>query len=116
MYRRDPVREPDTEEGGELSEGFASFIEDATGNGVDLNEFSREVATFALVCERAFVGVDLDKNKKPYAHLIHPSNIMDFSEALDGTLNWAIVAEQSVTDDDPFKARETEQRYRLWTT
>lgn len=113
VFRRDPVREPG-EDGGELSLGFQAFIEDATGNGTDLNEFSRDVATFALAAERAFVGVDIAPSGQPYAHLIHPANVIDFSEALDGTLNWAIVAEQEEDDSDPFKDRESEQRYRLW--
>jgi hypothetical protein len=114
VFRRDPVREPGEDGGGELSPGIQMFIEDATGNGVDLNKFSRDVATFALAAERAFVGVDVLSSGLPYAYLIHPSNIVDFSEALDGSLNWAIVAEEEVVDDDPFKDRETQQRYRLW--
>lgn len=113
VYRRDPVREPG-EEDGELSSAFASFVDNATGDGTHLNEFSREVVTFALAAERAFVAVDIGANGFPYTHMIHPANLFDFSEARDGSLNWAIVAEKAVVDGDPFKDRDEQDRFRLW--
>lgn len=100
----------------ELSPGFEAFIEDATGEGSDLNKFSREVATFALAAERVFVGVDVPTGGgKPYAYLIHPNNVFDFAvDPQTGMVIWAIVGETFVDDSDPFAERMTEDRYRLW--
>ncbi len=114
VFRRDPVREPG-ENGGSLSSGVQVFLDDATGDGTDLNEFARDVATFALAAERAFVGVDIATSGLPYAHIIHPHNLLDFSEDEDGFLRWAIVAEEATFDEDPFEERRVEKRFRLWT-
>jgi hypothetical protein len=113
VFQRDPVR-TGAEESTDLSPGMQEFIEDATGEGTHLNEFSRDVATFTLAAQRAFVGVDINVAGNPYAYLIHPANLLDFSEDEDGLLLWAIVAEQITTDDDPYLERVEETRYRLW--
>jgi citrate lyase gamma subunit len=113
VFQRDPVR-TGAEESTDLSPGMQEFIEDATGEGTHLNEFSRDVATFALAAQRAFVGVDINAGGNPYAYLIHPANLLDFSEDEDGLLQWAIVAEQITIDDDPYLERVEETRYRLW--
>lgn len=120
VFKRDPVRAGAEDEQGnldtELSPGVQAFIEDATGDGDDLNQFSRDVATFALATERAFVGVDVLNRAVPYAYLIHPANLLDFSvEPTSNEIRWAIVAEKEVVDEDPFSERKELQRYRLWT-
>lgn len=141
VFRRDPVREPlqeslqeplqeslqeplvesqaavgiGQETSAQLSAGFAAFVEDTTGTGTPLNDFSREVAVFALAAERAFVGVDINEAGRPYAYMIHPTNLLDFSEERDGTLSWAIVAEERAEDRDPYIDRKEYRYHRLWT-
>ena len=115
IYRRDPVYE--IGQSGELNPGLQAFIEDSTGEGTDLTRFSREVATFALAAERAFVGVDIsEETKLPYSYLIHPANILDYSQdPVTLEIRWALIAEREIIDDDPLKKREEKELYRLWT-
>lgn len=119
IFRRDPVRTGAQDDDGndtELTQPLQDFIEDATGNGTDLNTFSRRVATFALAAERAFVGVDVRTGGIPYAYPIHPYNVLDFSaDPTTSELRWVLVAEQEVIDDDPAQERQVYERYRLWT-
>lgn len=120
VFRRDPVRTgAEATTGGdnaELSQPIQGFIEDATGDGTDLNTFSRRVATLALAAERTFVGVDIRTGGTPYVYEIHPSNVLDYSvDKTTGELRWALVCEEEVVDDDPMVERQIYERYRLWT-
>lgn len=121
VYKRDPVREPgeaeptQAAEAPELSPAMNTFQEDVTGSGDSLTRFVKERVTFALAAERSYVMVDVDPGGQPYAHAVHPANLLDFSRARDGSFLWALVAEEAVTDDDPFKDRIVERQYRLWT-
>lgn len=124
IFKRDPVREGAGDEGSAqtsaISPGMESFIEDATGDGADLNQFSRDVATFALAAERVFVAVDVmniapARGGIPYAYIIHPANLLDFSvDPATNEIRWAITLEQKVVDDDPFAKRQLLTQYRLW--
>lgn len=109
VFRRAPTRE--------LSgERFEAFERDATLAGESLQETSREVLTRALSTDRAFVGLDLDEETgEPYAHLIHPENILDYSVDKRGLYNWALIAEAVTQDEDPEVMRKEERRTRLWT-
>jgi hypothetical protein len=60
--------------------------------------------------------VDLsNETNLPYCYLIHPANVLDYSQ--DPTtleIRWALIAEKEVIDDDPFSKREERDIYRLW--
>jgi hypothetical protein len=125
VFRRDPVRQGEEDERGnpttDLSPQVQAFIDDATGDGDDLNQFSRDVTTFALAAERVFVAVDVidnvpQRNGIPYAYIIHPSNLLDFSvEPQTGEIRWAITLEMKIEDEDPYTERKELTQYRLWT-
>jgi hypothetical protein len=114
VYRRDPVYE--IGETRELTPELEEFVRSSTADGMHLNIFSRQVATFALAAQRAFVGVDLsNETGLPYCYLIHPANVLDYSQ--DPTtleIRWALIAEKDVIDDDPFSKREERELFRLW--
>lgn len=98
-------------------EALASrFVEDATGDGTELNAFVRDACIAALLAGRSYVGVDLDPaaTNTPYAYSIHPANLLDFSLDKQGQMRWALVAEEHVEDSDPFVKREKAERFRLW--
>ena len=108
VFRRDPTRE--------LPDSMRAFEEDATGEGDSLTDFTREVMTWAVAALRAYVVVDIAQDGTPYAHLIHPSNLLDFAvDPRTGQYLWALIAEEHVEDSDPFAKRLVEARYRLWT-
>lgn len=120
VYKRDPVREPgdvDEEADGdtELGPAMNAFQKDATGSGESLTRFVKEQMTFALAAERSYVLVDVSESGLPYAHAVHPANLLDFSRDRYGSYLWALIAEEAVTDDDPFTERVVERQYRLWT-
>jgi hypothetical protein len=108
VFRRDPARV--------LPDSVRGFEEDATGEGDSLTDFVREVMTFALSALRGFVVVDVDDQETPYAHMVHPANLLDFAhDPSTGEYLWALIAEEHVEDSDPFAERVEEKRYRLWT-
>lgn len=106
VYKRDPSRE--------VPDSFSEFLEGATLDGLPLEDFVSETLTRVVASTRAFVVVDVDDSGTPYVHLLHPSNLLDFSVDDNGSYNWALVAEKTVVDEDPFADRAEETRYRLW--
>jgi hypothetical protein len=106
VFKRDPVRE--------VPDSFNEFVEDATGSGESLTDFIRETMTYAMATLKAYVVVDIDDQGAPYAHQLHPANLLDYAKDQDGTFLWAMVAEKFVTEDDPFEERVEEDHIRLW--
>jgi hypothetical protein len=52
----------------------------------------------------------------PYAVLISPINVMDWSiNPQDKSLNWVLIQEPVYIDDDPFQERKVVTYYKLWT-
>lgn len=113
VYRRDPARTAGDE--GEISGSMRAFLEDATGSGWSLTRFVRDQVTYALASEVSYIVVDVDGAGLPYCHALHPSNLLDYSETRNGSLAWALVAEEYVEDSEPMTERLIERRYRLWT-
>lgn len=108
VFRRDPTRE--------LPDSMRGFEEDATGEGDSLTDFVREAMTFALATLGGYAVVDVDQGGRPYAHMVHPQNLLDFArDPRTGQYLWALIAEEHVEESDPFTDRVEEERYRLWT-
>src|SRR5215212_3807477 len=106
VFKREPVRE--------TPPSFEDFIEDATGRGDSLSDFVREVMTHSLATTKAYVVVDIDADGQPYVDMIHPANLLDLAQDREGNVLWALVAEQQVSEDDPFQPRGEADVLRLW--
>lgn len=108
VFRRDPTRE--------LPDSMRGFEEDATGEGDSLTDFTRDAMTWALTALKAYAIVDIASDGTPYAHMVHPANVLDFArDPRTGEYLWALLAEEHTVEDDPFAPRVIEERYRLWT-
>lgn len=105
------------------------FWERATvlGGTRDINRFMREVDQWTSVFGRVYIVVDrmpddgatITRQRKdessPYAYIVFPQRVMDFSIGTDGEFNWVLISEDYRDDTGLSSSGKTLTRYRLWT-
>jgi len=123
IFRDNIERKPD--------EVLDPFRDNVDGKNSSINEFIKQVGYWASVygvCH-AIVDVPDPKTKKgkltradvkkdniyPYASVIHPHQLRDWSVDRYGTFQWVIIEYDYLEDTDPTKEREIHTHYKLIT-
>ena len=104
--------------------------------GTDINEFMRQVSIFSAIYGQIHILIDsikppdyvlenirlgrttkLDVQKfPPYATLIHPQNLLDWSvDKTSQSLNWILLYEKVYVDADFTEERQVKQVFKVWT-
>lgn len=113
-------------------ESVAHFWDNATIDGLDINEFMRTVSQQSSIYGCPWVVVDKTVNpegvvpvnraeqeqagERVYAYLVPPQRVLDMSYDQNGVLNWILIQETYRDDEDPFDSDgEIKARFRLWT-
>lgn len=113
----------------EAPEEIKAFWKKATKSGLGIDDMMQLVSKEGSLFGQ--IAIVIDSNKTPgaisvaearrtggsvYAYVVRPSNLLDYSEASDGSLNWALIQESFRDDEDPFKKNDgVSVRWRLWT-
>lgn len=104
------------------------LLEDFSGNAMRVNEIMRQFSTllnvygsaWMLVEMPAFAGTvdaerQLQEHLHPYAVALSPLDVVDWSQAADGTLQWVLIEENHFNNSNVFAEPQTARRRRLWT-
>jgi hypothetical protein len=99
------------------------FRKKASLKGDSLIDQMRAFAAYGSLY-RVFLVVDRPEGyaatkadeKAPYAYMVGPEDVLNYSWGADGQLNWVLLREWFRDDADPIKSTmEVKPRYRLWT-
>lgn len=111
-------------------ECVSKFWKHATKYGGDINDLAKQISKNTSIFGRIGIVVDNaqfdtnvfsvkeEKESKfhPYAYIVTPTQMLDYSFDEDGNLNWILIQEVIRDDDDPFTSSGDElYKYRLWT-
>lgn len=110
-------------------ESVKRFWNSCTKNGLGISEFARQIGKMTsikgrvgIVVDRIGGGANLSvaeakrQGVRTYAYAVGPEQLLDYSFAEDGTLNWVLVLEVRRDDKDPLNDSGDEvEQYRLWT-
>jgi len=114
------------------------FRENTDQRGANIHEFMRRVCTLSSIYGHVHVlvdrtrptveGIEAIKSGRitkatnfgeyapPYATIVHPQNLLDWSINTDTKqLNWVIIREEVYNDEDFLQERVIETTYRVWT-
>ena len=105
------------------------FRANTNGRGSDVSEFVKRCGYFAsifgvihaLVDTPSAMGIEIseaeakDKNIYPYATIIFPTQLVDWSIDDMGKYNWVVIKYSASNDSDPNKEREDLELYKLIT-
>lgn len=111
-------------------ECIKKFWKKATKYGGDIKDLSKQISKNTSIFGR--IGIVIDnvrftqdvvsvKDEKegkfhPYAYIVTPTQMLDYSFDEDGELNWILIQEVFRDDEDPFESSgEQLYQYRLWT-
>lgn len=125
------VRPAEGEESRVDMDVYDAFSEDATRKAESLNKILREVFTNALVYRRGLLALDFpaagevqDRATesalglgRPYAWCLHPTQLLDWSKADDGSFDWAIVHSAWCERESPEGMRDVMvEQFKVWQT
>lgn len=111
------------------NDDLAQFRENVDGKGTNASDFMKEAGYWASVfgLVHIFVGMpstktptktkkdQLDNQQYPYAKLIFPTDLVDWSLDERGNYKWVIIRSTYYYDDDPKIEREETDHYMLIT-
>jgi hypothetical protein len=105
------------------------FRTNVDGRGTDINTFMNQISWLSSVYGQIHVVVDAPfaedinvplhvykENKErfnPYAVIVTPQDLRDWSVDEFGNLNWVLIRSKGYSDVDPKKARKDDDTYRL---
>lgn len=108
-----------------------NFRDNVDGKNTNINEFIKQAGYWSSVYGVCHVIVDVpdmvttkssvsradvkSNNLYPYASIIHPTQMRDWSVDRYGAFNWVIIEYDYLADSDPDKERETQKHYKLIT-
>lgn len=110
-------------------EYLKSFWEKATKDGESIDELVRQISKKTSIHGRVAIVVDSNavegevlsvaearrSDKRLYAYIVGPKQILDYSFGESGELNWILLSEYGRDDEDPFTSSGEEiMRWRLW--
>jgi len=109
---------------------LARFRLNADNRGTNISDFVKRAGYFASVFGVIHAMVDVPPSPKkrlskavakklnlyPYASLIFPTQLVDWSLDSEGNFRWVIIESTYYRDLDPTKDREVETHYKLITT
>lgn len=108
---------------------LSDFWGKATRDGLNIDQFMRQVDIKSSIYGRIWVSVDSAANSQVvslkdqkesgsliYAYIIEPQSVLDAAFDDDGKLRWILLYEEARDDLDPFTSTGKKlDRYRLWT-
>lgn len=125
LFRAKIVRQKDA------PDYLLKFWKDPTGNGKDMDSFSKQMSRRTSVLGRNWIVIDNNasevdgkltkaavkaKDVKVYAYLVGPEDVLDMSYDKFNRLNWILIRETSRDDSNPLiDSFSTVNQYRLWT-
>jgi len=107
------------------------FRKDVDGRGTTIDEFMKKVSYLSSIYGHVHVVVDtpaIDEDKeltkrtekedklRPYASIIIPTQLVDWSVDRSGNLNWILIQQEEFEDVDPKLERIEQITYKLITT
>lgn len=109
---------------------LALFRSNVDGRGTDISEFVKRCGYFSSVLGAIHALVDVPstsekpvskaeakvKNIYPYASIIFPSQLKDWSLDRYGNFKWIVIEGEHYNDTDPSIEREVKKYYKLITT
>ena len=113
----------------DATETLQDFWKVSTKSNLDVDEFMRSVAKLTSIYGRIAVVIDKPDtgegavsvaeakalNVTPYAYIVPPHQLLDYSFDKNGTLFWALIEETYRDDEDPMNSTgDVRCRYRLW--
>jgi len=121
IFRESITRPPD--------EVLQHFRKNADGRGLNITNFVKKAGYYASIYGAIHALVDLPPTTKkvkskrdvksgeiaPYASLVFPSQLVDWSVDSWGELRWIVLWSTYYNDEDPGKERVEEQHYKLIT-
>lgn len=121
IFKKEIERPPDDD--------IKDFRKNVDGMNTTINEFVKKVGFFASVFGVMHALVDIpDSPKKklsvkdqreqniiPYASLVYPSQLKDWSLDSNGDFNWVVIESTYYNDADPNVEREENKHYKLIT-
>jgi hypothetical protein len=109
-------------------ESLRAFWKRATRKGLSMTELARQVSKLTSIGGRVGIVVDRPNTSalsvaeakkvenQPYAYVVTQQQLLDYSFAEDGKLNWVLILECKRDDEDPMESGgDVKERYRLWT-
>ncbi len=111
-------------------DSVVAFWKKSTRNGLDINNFARQISKKTSIYGRVGIVVDSTRPStkiisradeksaglETYAYIVTPQNMLDYSFDDSGELQWILIREYERDDKDPFKSSGDQSfRYRLWT-
>ena len=107
---------------------YNRFTENVNGEHQDINTLMREAFLYAQIFGYSFIAIDkpdikvetmleeIEQNALPYAYILPPYSVIDWSVNAKMELNWVKVAEQKPEDVDNFlRPNDNRVFYRVWT-
>jgi len=105
------------------------IIEDIDLMGRGINEFGMRLATLSSIYGHIGIVIDMPRVEeeviteaekkeyriRPYARIITPERILDWSVDYRNEFNWILIDESYIDKSNPFKPDEKINRYKLWT-
>lgn len=102
------------------------FRQDVDGKGTPIEAFMRKVSILASIFGHIHIVVDTpvatnvvtkaqaqEQNIRPYATLVYPMQVKDWSMDSSGKLNWVLIEEKSYEDADPLIERIDVTNYKI---
>ena len=106
----------------------SEMLEDWSRSGLRCNEVMRQLSTMLNIYGRAWLIVEMPnfngtptvararkERLRPYARALSPLQVTDWAYGNDGSLLWALVAEEEFINHDPFSQPVKRRRRRLYT-
>lgn len=128
LFKEAPVRSED------VPDYIQRFRKRATLSGLAIDEFERQCSRYSSIFGRIYVVVDsttLDEEqvgevvsvadekraeKKLYAYVVQPQDMLDCAYDDFGQFKWMMIREFIRDDEDPLRASGAcEEKFRLWT-
>ena len=104
------------------------LVEDFSHSNLHVNEVMRQFSTLLNVYGKAWMLVEMpafsgqvtparrrQERIYPYAVPLSPLDVVDWSTADDGSLNWVLIEENSMDNSNVFAEPQLHRRRRLWT-
>jgi len=111
------------------NEKLDSFRLDADGKGTNMSDFMKDAGYWSSVYGKIDILINMpmskiplvtkkdekESNRQPYAKLIYPTQLKDWSLDGRGNYKWVVIEMDHYEDEDPFTEREESVHYMLIT-
>lgn len=114
----------------DASAAVKSYWKEATKNGLNVDQFMRQVSLRSSTFGRIWVVVDNTNseiqpetvaeekalNIRTFSYAVPPQDVLDLSYDEFGDLNWIMLADVARDDEDPFESSgDSVDRVKIWT-